>query len=103
MPGIAGDRIGLLLVTVERHRVIAAILHPERGLEAGRELVGLGIEPDRQLGLAADRREPRHPPLRVVHVALDLGQRDRWDRVVAVSVADRVAGVLPALVQQAAL
>ena len=48
------------------------------------------------------RGEPRHPALGVVDVALDLGEGDRRLAPRGRPVADRVARVLPALVEQAA-
>ena len=50
--------------------------------------------------LAAVAGQPRHRPAGGVDVALDLGERDRPLGRPAVGVADRIARVLPALVEQ---
>ena len=50
------------------------------------------------LRAADDVVQVRHPELRVVHVALELAQRERQRGERPVLVRDRVAGVLPALV-----
>src|SRR6185369_6082756 len=75
----------------------------ERLLEAGRQLVRLGVEPDRQLGLATHRGESGHAALRVEDVALDFCQCDRWLALPAFAIADRVVRILPALIQQTAI
>ena len=59
-------------------------------------------QPFGQLEVAAAAGQPGDPPPGIEDVALDLGQRDRHRRQRAVGPADRVARVLPALVEQAA-
>ena len=76
-PALLRDRVELALVAIERHRVVALVLDPEGGLEAGGQRLRLRIEPGRQVGLAAHPGQLRHPPLGVEDVALDLGQGDR--------------------------
>ena len=88
------------LLAVEGHRVEARIGQPERGLEAGLERRRGDVEPLGEAEVAAMAGEPRHRPVRGEDVALDLGQRDRAHRRPAVEVADRIARILPALVEQ---
>src|SRR5688572_29267699 len=102
MAGVRPDRVRLALLAVERHRVVALVLDPEALLEPLLEGARLAQQPLRQSMLAADRRQGRHPTLRIEDVALDLGERDRRLRLDPVAIADRVARVLPALVEQAA-
>src|SRR4051812_31775609 len=82
---------------------VALIVDPERLLEPLAERLGLGPKACRKVVLAAERRETGHPALRVEDVALDLGQGDRRRGEATGTIADRVAGVLPALVQEASL
>ena len=95
----------LPLVGVERERVVAAaLLAPEGLVEALPQLVGLRLEPLGQLALAPHvARQLGQPPLRVVDVALHLAGSDRRLGQPAVVEELRVAGVLPGLVDEAAL
>src|SRR5205085_9939042 len=97
-------RVALPLVAVERERVVAAaLLDPERLVEAAAELVRLALEPLSELRLAPRvARELADAALRVVDVALYLARRDRAACGAPVAEALRVAGVLPGLVRQAA-
>ena len=94
------DRLHLALLAVERHGEELLVLHPEALVEALLEVARLlrhALGPLDVAELPVDRRQP---PLRVVDVALDLGQRDRPLGERAVGVHDGVAGVAPALVQE---
>ena len=77
LAGVRPDRVGLALVGVEGHRVVALVLDPERLLEACPEGLGVAHEPIGEVDVAAHPGEGRHPRLGVEHVALDLGEGDR--------------------------
>ncbi len=94
------DRVRSPAVAPDGHHVVAQIRIPEGGLEAPPHLLGLRVEAGGQLVLAAAPGKAGHPPLGIEDVALDLRQRDRrLDRRPG-PVADGVARVLPALVDE---
>ena len=76
---VRAERVDLPLVAVEREHVeAAALVGPERLVEAVAELVGLAVEPLGELALAPDLPgELGHALLRVVDVSLHLDGRDR--------------------------
>ena len=101
---VRGERVDRLLVPVERERVGAALLDPERLVEAALQLGRLALEPRRQRRVVPDLpRQLRQTHLRVVDVPLHLDRRDRRPGEGAVVEALRVAGVLPRLVLEPAL
>ncbi len=65
-----------------------------------RKRLGVRIEPVGERVLAADPGEPGQPPLGIEDVALDLGEGDRGDGLTAGPIADGIARVLPALIDQ---
>ena len=73
---------------------------PECGVESGLELLGGRVLPGGELRLAAMTGQARHRATRGIDVALDLGQGDRPIRRPAVEMTDRIARILPALVQE---
>ena len=105
VPDVGAHRVDALLLGVERERVVpAALVDPERLVEALLQLDGLGLEPLGELRIAPGLAgELRHPLLRVVDVPLHLAGCDRRRREPAVREALRVAGVLPRLVLEPAL
>src|SRR5262249_56088837 len=105
MAYVRAERVDLRLVAVERERVEApSVLDPERLVEALAQLVGLALQPVRQLAVAPDvARELGDAPLRVVDVTLHLTRRDRRLRQRAVVKALRVPRVLPRLVLEPVL
>src|SRR5207342_133149 len=104
MPDVGAERIDLLLVRVERESVeTAALLDPERLVEAPAQLLRLPVEPRGELTVAPDLAgKLRDSPLRVVDVALHLARSDRRARKRAVVEALRVPRVLPRLVVEPA-
>ncbi len=94
-----------LLLPVERERVEpAALLAPERLVEAVAQHGRLALEPVGELAVAPDLpRQLGHAELRVVDVALHLAGRDRPDRLASVVEELRVVRVLPRLVLEPAL
>src|SRR5205085_9525192 len=93
VPDVRAERVDLVLLPVERERVVAApLLDPVRVVEPRPELLGLGLEALREGGVAPDlARELGGAALRVVDVALDLARSDRRARDPAVVEALRVA------------
>ena len=98
LPGIRGAHLASPLLAVERKRIGAELLAPERLLETLGERLGLGLEPLRDVGHAEPQRASRGELFCGVDIALDLGQRDVAFRELAVGMEDRVEGILPALV-----
>ena len=76
---VRAERVDAPLLAVERERVVAAaVLDPERLVEAAPQLGRLRLEPGGERIVAPDgARELGDPQLRVVDVALHLGRRDR--------------------------
>src|SRR5204862_7928636 len=72
VPDVGRERVDLLLVAVEAERVVAAaLLAPERLVEASAELVRIPLEPVGELAVAPHlARELGDAPLRVVDVTL---------------------------------
>src|SRR5439155_15358276 len=83
--------------------VAAALLGPVRLVEPLAQGLRLGLEPQRERGVAPDLPgQLGRAAFRVVDVALHLARGDRRARDAAVVEALRVAGVLPALVLEPA-
>ena len=103
MSGVRGDAVDLLLCSVEGHGVRADVVHPERFLESDSKALGRVFLGRRERLVAAQSGESREAAPGRVGVALHLDERDRRLGQRPVTVADRVARVLPALVEQPAL
>ena len=104
LPGIGRPHPARLLGAVERQRVGAEFLAPERLLEACGKLLA-----PRSSSLPAFVRKPKRRAqraasrLRGEDVALHFAQRDVAFGQLAVGMKDRVVGILPALVGEALL
>src|SRR5262249_33883534 len=103
LTGIGAAYPARLLLAVERERIGAELLAPERCIETLRELLGLGGEAGGELGPSEPRGAARRQVLGAVDIALHLRQRDRAVGEGAVGVEDRIVGVLPALIGEALL
>jgi hypothetical protein len=78
VPEVRGERVERPLVVVEPQGVEAALVEPERLVEAPAQRGGLLLEPPGGRFVAPDLAgDLRHAQLRVVHVALHLHRRDR--------------------------
>ena len=89
---------------VESQGEVLAVLHPEVAVEAALEVGCILLQPVRKLHVLPDQaRQAGAAQLRVVGVALELARRPRKAGQPAVSVGDRVPGVLPALILEAGL
>src|SRR5690606_2364889 len=89
-------------LAVERDRVRAEVVAPEKLVEARLERRRLAIEPFRDGWLADRASEPRRAAFRVVYVALHLAERDRARRERAVGVRHAVVRILPSLIREPA-
>ena len=98
LPGIGGAHAARRLVAVERQRIGAELLAPERLLETLGEQLRLGLELAHHVETAEPPGAARRQPLGGEHVALHLGERDMAFGELAVGVEDGVEGILPALV-----
>src|SRR5262250_1589101 len=104
MADVRRERIDLLLVSVEREGEEPALGDPEVLVEAALQVRGLLLETRREIGILPDlARQAGAAHLGVVDVALDLAAGARKRRERAVVEADRVPGILPALVLEASL
>ena len=102
---VGAKGVDLALVAVECEGVVpAALLDPERLVEALPQLLRLPFQPGRELALAPHlARKLRDAPFCVVDVALHLARRNRGIRQAAVVEALRIPGVLPRLVLEPAV
>src|SRR5204862_1981201 len=93
---VRAERVDLLLLPVERERVVpAATVHPEARVEGAAQLLGVVLEPVREGSIAPHL--PGHlgrSAFGVVDVTLYLAGRDRPLGERPVAEALRVAGVL---------
>ena len=97
MADVRAHRVDRPLVTIQRERVVAAaVLDPERLVEARLQRLRVPLEPGGELGITPHlARQLGRPALRVVHVPLHLARRDRRRRPTAVAESLRVPRVLP--------
>ncbi len=102
LAGVGGPHLALPLAAVQRQRIGADLLAPERLLECGLQRIGLQVERRRKLPTAEGRGHFRGMALRRVDIALNLAQRDRSLRIGAVGMKHGIDGVLPALIDEAA-
>jgi hypothetical protein len=103
MADVRTQRVDLLLLAVERERIVAALAVPERLVERLAQPLRAPLEPvGERWVVPALARESRRAPKRVVGVALDLAGRDRRLGTRPVGEQDRVPRVLPALVVEPA-
>src|SRR6266550_2416882 len=77
MPGVGGEDRGLTIVLLQCERVVA-IVDPEVAIETLAQAFGLLLQRGRPLFLAHTTKKRRHLDFRLIDVALDLNQRDRW-------------------------
>ncbi len=98
LAGIRGSHLARPLGAVERQRVGAELLAPERLLEAlGQEQRG-GFELGRLIDQSEAPGAARRQPLAGKDISLNLRQRDIAFGELPVGMKDRVEGILPALV-----
>src|SRR5262245_14603619 len=99
--GIRGGHATGALLAVERQRIGAEVVAPERLLETHLQRRRARPPARRQVRLATRRRQHRRANPGGVRVALYLAERDRRRGELPVGVEDRVLRILPSLVQQA--
>ena len=100
--GVGLDGVDRALLAVERHRIGAGDLQPERRFDARPKPVGCGLEAPGQVVLTAQPSQSRQLPSGPIGVALDLDERERADRRPAVPEPDGVGRILPAVARQRA-
>ena len=103
LPGVRRAHPARLFGAVERERIGAEIVTPERFLKTFGELPRLDLQLFSHLALAEPRRATRRQPPGGIHIALHFGERDMTLGQTAVGVKDRVVRILPALIGQALL
>src|SRR3984893_8001124 len=103
LTGVGGADLARLLVAVERQRVGAEVVTPERFFKALGEKLRFGLELFRPVEFSESRRTTRRQPLAGKHIALHFGERNVALGQTAVSVKDRVIGILPVLIREALL
>lgn len=101
MPRVGGEHPARALLAVERKRIAFKLVTPKHLLESLLDGFCLVSQPIRKLAHPEGGGEGRPLPASGVHVALHLAKRD-WARGKrAVFVEDRVAGILPSLIDEA--
>src|SRR5438270_11312032 len=104
MTNIGAHRVDLMLVSVERQGVLAALLDPVVPIEAFAQGRRIAIEPIGEGGVAPDlARQASQADARIVRIALDLAGGDRPPCHPTVVEEDGIPGILPALVDQSFL
>src|SRR5665647_2533752 len=100
---VARQRVHRTLVSIQRDRRVPAarVLDPEAGPEPPREISGPAAPP-LGTGPAEGVEQGRAGQRSLMRVALDLAQRDGTNSECPVPPLHRVAGILPALIGQAA-
>src|SRR4051812_5279118 len=100
MTRVGGAHPARAFSAIERERVRLEFVAPERALEALAQFLRLPDQHPCAILEAEQSRQPGPLPLRLEHVALHLAERDRGIRQRAILVADRVARILPSLLDQ---
>ena len=103
LAGIGRSHLARPLGAVERQRVGAEFLAPERRLEALGKLQRRGFELRRPIDQSQAPGAARRQPLAGKDIPLNLRQRDIAFGELPIGMEDRVEGILPALVGKALL